>query len=120
MNIGLAWIFVISREILTPLISELVFRGSQIATLLAGFFVVTFSIPIKNVAARFTDKLFPPTRRMPTPALEFYREQLELAFSDRNITEKEQLMLETLRFYLGISNEEHEQVEREVLSQHDN
>jgi len=120
MNIGLAWIFVISREIMTPLISELLFSGSQVATLMAGFFVVTFSIPIKYIASNFTDKLFPKLGRVQAPALEFYRDQLELAYSDRNITEKEQMMLEALRFYLDISNENHDQLERELFSQRDN
>jgi len=122
MNVGLAWIFVLSREILTPLISAIIFRGSQVATLIAGFIVITVLAPIKNFTSNLTDKLFPQFKRSlrpPLNKLEIYRTQLESVWSDGNVTTKEKRTLDTLRHSLGISLEEHEQLELEIRSEID-
>lgn len=119
MNIGLAWIFVISRETLTPLISELLFSGSQVSTILAGFLVVTFIIPIKNIASRATDKLIPQSEQKLTPSLGFYHKQLELAYSDGKITKKELTMLKELKIYLDISDEDHSRLVELASSKHE-
>ena len=47
-------------------------------------------------------------------ALEIYREQLQLAWEDGKITEKERMMLKDLRLSLGISDKEHERLEKEL------
>ncbi|MFX0198394.1 MAG: histidine kinase N-terminal 7TM domain-containing protein [Candidatus Hodarchaeota archaeon] len=116
MNILLAYVFVISREILTPLISDIFFSGSQVAMLLAGFMVVTLFAPIKNATSSITAKLFPVDKpqSLTTENLELYRRQLELAWTDKNITEKEQMMLDTLKLSLGISSEDHDRLKRDV------
>ncbi|MFQ5819936.1 MAG: histidine kinase N-terminal 7TM domain-containing protein [Candidatus Heimdallarchaeota archaeon] len=117
LNILLAYVFVISREILTPLISDIFFSGSQVAMLLAGFMVVTLFTPIKNATSSITAKLLPADRpqRLTTDNLELYRRQLEIAWTDKTITEKEQMMLDALKSSFGISPEDHNRLKREVL-----
>ncbi len=41
LNIVLAWVFVISRELLIPIVSSTFFSGNELAFILAGFVVVT-------------------------------------------------------------------------------
>lgn len=119
LNILLAYVFVISREILTPFISDIFFSGSQVAMLLAGFMVVTLFTPIKNATSSITAKLLPVDRpqSLTTENLELYRRQLEIAWTDETITEKEQMMLDALKFSLGISPEDHDRLKREVFKQ---
>jgi len=115
LNIGLAWLFVVSRESIIPLISGVIFQGSQVATLMAGFIVVTAFIPLKNTTNNLTAKLFPHIQQsLIIDNLELYRKQLELIWMDGKITEKEKKLLSVLRSSLGISEEEHKQVEQEV------
>ncbi len=121
MNIIFAWIFVISRELFTPLISTVLFSESQVAMLIAGFIMVTVFVPIKNVASNFTDKLLPKKSGALdaySENFEIYYNQLELAWEDNRVTEKERRMLSTLRSALKISEDEHQQMEREVLGTH--
>ena len=117
LNILLTYVFVISREFLTPLISDIFFSGSQVAMLLAGFMVVTLFTPIKNATSSITAKLLPVDRplSLTTENLELYRRQLEIAWTDEKITQKEQMMLDTLRSSFGISLEDHNRLKREVL-----
>ncbi|MFQ6083987.1 MAG: histidine kinase N-terminal 7TM domain-containing protein [Candidatus Aminicenantia bacterium] len=122
LNIGLAWIFILSRETLISLISDLLFSGNQVATLLAGFIVVTALVPIKGTTSSLTTKLFPHTRvdTLPTTRdLEIYQKQLEFVWTSDNITEQERkerkLMLNALRTVLGISMKDHELMECKVL-----
>lgn len=121
LNIGLAWIFLLSRETLISLISNLLFSGNQVATLMAGFIVVTALVPIKGVSSNLTTKLFPHTRVVTLPTtrdLEIYHKQLEYVW-DEDITEQihkeRKLMLNALRAVMGISEEEHELFERKLL-----
>ena len=73
------------------------------------------------MASNFTDKLLPKK----SGALDAYSEnfeiyfnQLELAWEDNRVTEKERRMLSTLRSALKISEDEHQQMEREVKGAH--
>lgn len=123
LNIGLAWIFILSRETLISLISNLLFSGNQVATLTAGFIVVTALVPIKGATSSLTTKLFPHTRvdTLPTTRdLEIYQKQLEYVWTGENITDIERkerkLMIHALRTTLGISVEEHELLERNVIN----
>lgn len=117
LNILLAYVFVISREILTPLISDIFFSGSQVAMLLAGFMVVTLFAPIKNATSSITAKLLPVDKpqSITTENIEIYRRQLEIAWTDEKITEKEQMLLDALKLSLGISSEDHDRLKREVF-----
>ena len=118
LNIGLAWLFVISRETMIPIISTVIFSGNQIATLIAGFIVMTAFVPLKNITNSFTEKLFPQMGRAQSSVAEnqkLYRRQLALVWEDGKITEKEQKMLSLLRSFLEISEDVHNRLKQEVL-----
>jgi len=118
LNIGLAWLFVISRETMIPLISIIIFSGNQVATLLAGFIVMTAFVPLKNITSSFTEKLFPQKGHVPSSVVEnqeLYRRQLMLIWEDGKITEKEQKILSLLRSFLEISEDVHNRLKQEVL-----
>ncbi len=122
LNIILAWIFVISRETMIPIVSDVLFSGNQVATLMAGFIVVTVFIPMKNAASKFTEKLFPQMSRIQSPATEYlkvYRTLLECVWAEEKITEKERRTLTAMRSSLGISEEDAQRVEREIIGAHD-
>lgn len=83
--------------------------------------MVTVFVPLKNAASNFTDMLFPHSvhKSSITRDLEIYRKQLEGVWKDETITEKERMLLNTLKSSLDISEEDAERLEREVLGDRD-
>ncbi len=117
----LVWVFILSGEVLVRFITggeESIFsRFAAVLLTLILFF------PVREMAGGLASRLFPRdfiSRRRKTglpsgTALEIYRKQLQLAWSGGEITEKEGRLLKDLRLSLGISNREHERLEKELI-----
>ena len=119
--IVLVWVFILSGEVLVHIITggeESIFsRFAAVLLTLLLFF------PVREMAGGLTSRLFPRdfiSRRRKTglssgTALEIYRKQLQLAWDCGDISEKERMLLKDLRLSLGISDKEHEKLEKELL-----
>jgi hypothetical protein len=111
ISVVLAWIFLLLEESLSYFVSEIILGGIELSHLLSGIVIVVLILPLKDISHKLTDKLFPDMGHISTSHrdIEIYRKLLEFADMDKST------MLKELRSYLGISDEDHELLEREVV-----
>jgi len=111
ISVVLAWIFLLLEESLSYFVSEIILGGIDVAHVLSGIVIVVLILPLKDISHKLTDKLFPDMGHISTSHrdIKIYRKLLEFADMDKST------MLKELRSYLGISDEDHELMEREVV-----
>ena len=94
-------------------------EGTILGLLLAGAIVLLLR-PLQRFAEGVANRLMPGVQATPTylesRKLEVYRATLEGTLEDGAITERERAVLNRLREQLGISSDEAEVVEREMLA----
>ncbi len=118
----LVWVFILSGEVLVRFITG--GEESILSRFAAVLLTLILFFPVREMAGGLTTRLFPRdfiSRRRKTglssgTALEIYRKQLQLAWGGGDISEKESRLLKDLRLSLGISDKEHERLERELIS----
>jgi len=109
--VAIALIFLLSEEVLSKFILESVLVVIQLPDLLSGVFVTVLFMPLKNLSDKITDKIFPDVGHISTShkPIEIYRKLLEFAEMDTSTRLKE------MRSFLGISKEDHERLEQEII-----
>jgi hypothetical protein len=111
-------IFRLIELILSYFISATFFGGDLGARFIAAVIVFCFFFPLRSTAVKIGDRLFPKLAK--TVKYDFsheimvYNNQLKHALEDGVITEKEEKMLKSLRYDLGISDEDHENLLEEL------
>jgi hypothetical protein len=118
ITIVLVGIFRLIELVLSNLISSTFFGGDLIARLIAAAIVAGMFFPLRSQAVKIGDKLFPKLTRSDNSGhkknLAIYKKQLEFVLADGKITKKEREMLKALRIDLGISNNNHETLKKEI------
>jgi hypothetical protein len=114
ISVVLAWIFLLLEESLSYFVSEIILGGIQISHLLSGIIIVVLILPLKDFSHKITDKLFPDMGHISTSHrdIEIYRKLLEFVDMDKST------MLKELRSFIGISEEDHEKLEQEIIHDH--
>jgi hypothetical protein len=112
ISVVIAWIFLVVEESLGYFVSEIILGGIQLSHLLSGIIIVVLILPLKDISHKLTDKLFPDMGHISTSHrdIEIYRKMLEFVDIDKN------KMLQELRAFLGISEEDHEKFEKEIIN----
>ena len=112
ITVVIAWIFLLLEESLSYFVSEIILGGIQISHLLSGIVIVILILPLKDISHKLTDKLFPDMDHISTSHrdIEIYRKLLEYAAMDKS------MMLKEMRSFLGISDEDHKSLEKEILN----
>jgi hypothetical protein len=113
ISVLVAWIFLVVEESLSYFVSEIILGGISVAHLLSGIVIVVLILPLKDISHKLTDKLFPDMGHISTSHrdIEIYRKLLEFAEMDKST------MLKELRSFLGISEEDHERFEQEIIGE---
>lgn len=105
------------------LVSLTFFGGSIIIRLIAAAIVAALFFPLRTYAVKLGDRLFPKfteTVKLDIgKEMKIYKKQLEHVLEDGQISDKEAKMLSTLRDDLGISQEVHERLVKEIESETD-
>lgn len=97
-----------------------VLGGIQVAKAATSGLVLAISIPAKRVSDNLTDRMFPDivesalAHMTPEKVIDLYREELRIAWRDGDLTDKENEMLHVFRESMHISDELHEQLEKEA------
>lgn len=106
------------NELVETFLLESLFSGEITASILTACMVGVLFIPVERLCRRGVNKLFPKVRESEEhyhfKKEEVYRATLEEAWVDGTLTEKEKMMLKSLREKLGLSEEEHNKIETEV------
>lgn len=105
------------------LVSLTFFGGSIIIRLIAAAIVAALFFPLRTYAVKLGDRLFPKfteTVKLDIgKEMKIYKKQLEHVLEDGQISDKEAKMLSTLRDDLGISQDAHERLVKEIESETD-
>jgi hypothetical protein len=100
-------------------ISSTFFGGDLMARLIAAAIVAGCFFPLRSLAVKIGDRLFPgltgTVKIDRKKELAIYKKQLEHVLEDGKISRKEEKMLKTLRDDLGISENDHKILEREIV-----
>jgi hypothetical protein len=119
ITLVLIGVFRLIELLLSSFISATFFGGDFAARLIAAGIVFCFFFPLRKEAIKIGDKLFPKLVKTVKYDLSHeimvYKKQLEHALEDGVISEKEEKMLNALRIDLGISEEDHEKLKREII-----
>lgn len=119
LTIVLIGIFRLIELTISNYISDVFFEGDLAARLIAAAIVAAVFFPLRNLALKVGNKLFPTiaqTMKSKKPQyLTVYKKQLKIAWSDGEITEKEQRMLIALREEFRISEDIHRKLELEII-----
>ena len=113
VTVLIAWIFLLLEESLSYFVSEIILGGIQISHLLSGIIIVVLILPLKDFSHKITDKLFPDMGHISTSHrdIEIYKKLLEFTDKDKGT------MLQELRSFLGITEEDHERLEQEIINE---
>lgn len=105
--------------LVTSLISEAIEPDGIWPSVVAGALVAVAFKPIHMLAMRFADKVMPNAKRLsdmdPDERQQLYEEQVQLAWTDRVIGEKERRILENLRDRLDLSQQQASSIEGRIL-----
>lgn len=114
ITVAIALIFLVSENALSKFISESILVVIPLSDLLSGVIATVLFIPLKNFSDKITDKIFPDVGHISTSQkpIEIYRKLLEFAEMGLEFA----TMLKELRSFLGISEEDHERLEQEIIS----
>lgn len=119
ITLVLIGVFRLFELFLSSFISATFFGGDFAARLIAAGIVFCFFFPLRKEAIKIGDKLFPKLVKSVKYDLSHemmvYKKQLEHALEDGVISDKEEKMLKALRVDLGISEEDHERLKREII-----
>lgn len=100
-------------------VSYTFFAGDVMARLIAAAIVAACFFPFRTLSIRIGDKIFPKLTGTikidKTKDLMIYKKQLEVALADGKTSVKEAGMLKALRIDLGVSDEEHEKIMKDIL-----
>lgn len=120
LTIALIGIFRLIELTVSYYISDVFFEGNLVARLIAAAIVAAIFFPLRNLALKVGNKLFPTfTKSIKSKKQHdlIYKKQLKIAWLDGVITEKEKNMLNNLREEFGISNEEHKNIEKKIIDE---
>jgi hypothetical protein len=99
------------------------FGGSIIIRLIAAAIVAAFFFPLRTYAVKLGDRLFPKfteTVKLDIgKEMKIYKKQLEHVLEDGQMSDKEAKMISSLRDDLGISQDAHERLVKEIESETD-
>jgi len=117
LTIALIGIFRLIELTLSYYISDIFFEGDLVARLIAAAIVAAIFFPLRNLALKVGDKLFPTFIKSKKRYDLIYKKQLKIAWSDGIITDKEKNMLNYLREEFGISDEDHKKIEKKIIDE---
>jgi len=114
ITVAIALIFLVSENALSKFISESILVVIPLSDLLSGVIATVLFMPLKNFSNKITDKIFPDVGYISTSQkpIEIYRKLIEFAEMGLEFA----TMLKELRSFLGISEEDHERLEQEIIS----
>jgi hypothetical protein len=122
MALVLIGIFRLIELILSYFISATFFGGDLGARFIAAVIVFCFFFPLRSMAVKIGDRLFPKLTKSVkydfSHEIMVYKNQLKHALEDGVITVKEKKMLKSLRDDLGISDEDHKKLLKELAKDH--
>jgi hypothetical protein len=117
-SLAIAFIFRFLQKALEEVVLVDVFGGIPLTGVFAGAFAAVLFIPLKDINDKITNKLFPDAEAISKGyrAKEIYKNLLEFALMEDQVTEKANMMLKELKLFLRISDEIHESMENELRS----
>jgi hypothetical protein len=117
-SLVIAFVFRFLQKALEEVVLVDIFGGIPLSGVFAGAFAAVLFIPLKDVNDKITNKLFPDAETITKSykAKELYKNLLEFALMEDQLTEKASMMLNELRLFLRISDEVHESMENELRS----